>query len=163
MIDKEVGAVVAAVIVVVGVFATSQALLSGRVVEPFSELGLLGPGMKIGDYPREVVVGQPFRLFVYIGNREGKTMYYQVRVKLGDRASFINGTVPMEAPTLAKYERVLVHNQTVIYPVELAIDREGRGLRLVFELWAYDEQAGQFKYHGRWNQLWINATAPPAA
>ncbi|MEM1550585.1 MAG: hypothetical protein QXR13_01460, partial [Candidatus Bathyarchaeia archaeon] len=76
--DDEVLAVVAAIVVVGFVFGFSQFILSGRVVEPFSALGLLGPNMKIGDYPREVVVGVPFKLYLYVHNFEGRSVYYRI-------------------------------------------------------------------------------------
>jgi len=63
ILDEEVLAVIAALVLVSSVFA---------LVEPFSELGLLGPDGKIGDYPREVEAGAPFSLNVYVGNHEGK-------------------------------------------------------------------------------------------
>ena len=76
--DEEVLAVLTAIVIVVGVFAGVQALSTGRVIEPFSELGLLGPSGKIGDYPREVVAGMPILLNIYVGNHEGRTMYYKL-------------------------------------------------------------------------------------
>jgi len=57
LLSEEVWAVVLAIIVVASVFAFSQAYLAGRVIEPFSELGVLGPHAKIADYPRRVVAG----------------------------------------------------------------------------------------------------------
>ena len=51
----EVWAVILAIMIVASVFAVAQAITAGRVVEPFSELGLLGPKMKIGDYPTRAV------------------------------------------------------------------------------------------------------------
>ncbi|MEM2622963.1 MAG: hypothetical protein QXI35_08890, partial [Candidatus Nezhaarchaeales archaeon] len=57
LLDEEVLAVLAAIIVVSATFAVAQALSIGVVREPFSELGLLGPAGLIGDYPRQVDAG----------------------------------------------------------------------------------------------------------
>lgn len=159
LIDEEVTAVVLVIIVVVGVFTFSQVFLAGRVVEPFSELGVLGAKMKIGDYPKEVLVNESFKLYLYIGNHEGRIMYYTVYVKLGNRSTVINETVPADAPIIVFYEAILSHNETTIIPMNIKIDKPGRNVRLIFEMWIYDD--GFLKYHGRWCQLWLNVTAPP--
>lgn len=159
MIDEEVKAVVSAIIIVALVFAVSQMFLAERIVEPFSEIGLLGPKKKIGDYPREVIVGEPIKLYLYLGNHEGKVMYYVILVKLGNRSTFVNSTIPADAPVIDVYERILAHNETCLIPVILRINRTGINLRLIFEMWIYDENL-ELKYHGRWLQLWINVTKP---
>ncbi|HRR54707.1 MAG TPA: hypothetical protein P5290_05120, partial [Candidatus Methanomethylicus sp.] len=76
MIDEEARAVTLAIIAIIGVAAVSQAIVAGRVVEPFSALGTLGPNMKIGDYPKTVLVNETFRLYFYIENQEGRAMFY---------------------------------------------------------------------------------------
>ena len=156
MIDEEVTAVVLAIIVVFGVFSVSQVFLAGGVVEPFSELAILGPNQKIGDYPKNLTAGEEFDLYLYIGNHEGRVMHYRVYVKLGDQSSTINETVPLDVSPIEEYEQILLHNQTWLEPITLHIDEPGMNYRLVFEMWVYDID-GMFAYHGRWNQLWLNA------
>ncbi len=160
MIDEEVRAVILALALVAGVFAASQTLQSGRVVEPFSEIGLLGPGMKIGDYPRNVLVNETFRLYLYLGNHEGRVMYYTVLVKLGDGSTLINETTHAEAPVIDEYEAILPHGQNITIPVDLRLPKPAANARLIFELWRLEE--GELRYHGRWLQLWMNVTAPKA-
>jgi len=150
VLDGKVLAVIAALVLVSSVFA---------LVEPFSELGLLGPGGKIGDYPREVEAGAPFSLNVYVGNHEGKTVYYRVLVKLGDNSSVINGTVPLAAEPILDVRAILSHNSSKTIPVNLTLYEPAVRLRLVFEMWIFNESAGGFSYYGRWNQLWLNVTA----
>lgn len=160
IIDEEVMAVILAVLVVAGAFACSQAFLANRAVEPFSELGILGPNMKIGDYPRELVAGEPFTLYLYVGNHEGRVMYYAILAKLGNKTTPINSSEPMDAPVLARYEVVLLNGRNWTRPITLSIGEPGVNYRLVFELWAYDEHIHNFKYTGRWCQLWLNVTRP---
>ncbi|MEM0313395.1 MAG: DUF1616 domain-containing protein [Candidatus Bathyarchaeia archaeon] len=162
ILNDEVLAVIAAILLVSAVFAAVQVLNAGRVVEPFSELGLLGPEGKIADYPRVVEAGQPFRLNVYVGNHEGRVMYYRVLVKVGDRNSTINATVPLAAEPFMEVRSILAHNTSEIIPVDVVLDSPGDGVRLVFEMWAYNETVGGFSYHGRWNQLWLNVTGEGA-
>ena len=159
LIDEEVMAVVLAVLVVVGGFSASQTLFAGRIVEPFSKLGVLGPERKIGGYPRKVAVGENFTLYLYVGNHEGRVMYYAVLVKLGDANMSVSDVEPMDAPVMVRFEVVLPHGGNWTRPVTLSIGEPGLNRRLVFELWAYDIGAQGFKYHSRWCQLWLNVTA----
>lgn len=158
--DEEVLAVIMAIAVVAAVFAASQALYAGRVAEPFSELGLLGPAGKIGDYPRSVEAGSPILLNVYIGNHEGRAVYYKVLVKVGDASSTVNASRPLSAEPIMDVRAVLRHNSSRVIPVNVTLYEPGIRRRLVFEMWIYDEDAGAFRYHGRWNQLWVNVTEP---
>jgi len=161
MVDEEVTAVVLAVLVVVGVFAVSQTVFAGGVVEPFSELGVLGPNKKIGDYPRELAADEPFNLILYLGNHEGRVMYYRVLVKLGDRTSNVTDTKPLDAPILASYESIIGNGGNQTIPITLSLGEAGLNWRLLFELYIYNTEMDGFEYHGRWCQLWLNVTQPP--
>jgi len=146
---------------VAGVFAVAQLVASGRVVEPFSALGLLGPKMKIGDYPKNVLVNQTINLYLFVDNHEGRVMYYVIYAKLGNRSTVINENVSADAPILDAYEVVLPHGENATIPVSLRIMKPYTNARLIFEMWVYDPEDGKLRYHGRWVQLWINVTAPP--
>ena len=159
--DEEVLAVVAAIVIVASVFAVVQAINAGRVTEPFSELGLLGPNKKIADYPREVVAGSQFQLYSYIGNHEGKTMFYKILVKAGNRTLALNETKPLNIEPFMTIYTVLQHNSSAIIPLNITLYTPMENVRLVFEMWVYNETLKSFTYYGRWNQLWLNVTKPP--
>ncbi|MBC7090491.1 MAG: DUF1616 domain-containing protein [Nitrososphaeria archaeon] len=159
--DEEVLAVVAAIVIVASVFAVVQAINAGRVAEPFSELGLLGPNKKIADYPREVVAGSQFQLYSYVGNHEGKTMFYKILVKAGNRTTLVNETTPLNVEPFMTVYTVLQHNSSIIIPLNITLYTPMENVRLVFEMWAYNETLDSFTYYGRWNQLWLNVTKPP--
>jgi len=160
LIDDEVKAVVLAIIIVAGVFSIAQLVASERVVEPFSALGLLGPKMKIGDYPKNVLVNQTINLYLFVDNHEGRVMYYVIYAKLGNKSTVINENVSAAAPILDVYEVVLPHGANATIPVSLKISKPRTNARLIFEMWIYDPESGELRYHGRWVQLWINVTAP---
>jgi len=160
--DEEVLAVITAIIIVATIFTAAQIINSGRVTEPFSALGLLNKNAKIGDYPREVVAGTPFQLNVYIENHEGKTMYYKILVKLGNKTSIINETTPLNTQPILELRTILPHNTSIIIPVNITIYQPTTNLRLVFEMWIFNETTQTFTYYNRWNQLWLNITKPPA-
>ena len=158
MIDEEVKIVALALIAVMAGIAVYPVLSANRIVEPFSELGVLGPNGKLGDYPRLVEVGEPISLFLYVGNEEGRAEYYQVQVKLGSQAQNVSDATPLDAPILAKYDIVLMSGQNVTRPVTLSLPQPGINLRLVFEMHIYDGDSGGLVYNYRWVQLWMNAT-----
>ena len=162
IIDDEVKAIFLVVILVVGVFTVSQALAGGRIVDPFSELAVLGPNQKITDYPRTVVTGQFFHLYLYVGNQEGHVMFYRIMVKLdlGGQTGNVSDTQPLETTPLAFYEQVIQHGGNYTTPITLSLTEAGLNQRLVFELWAYNEDTNQFHYHSRYCQLWLNVTQP---
>jgi len=157
IIDEEVWAVILAIIVVSAVFAISQICISGRVVEPFSELGILGSKMKIGDYPRELVLGEKAKLYIYVGNHMGRPMYYIVKIKIGNRTTPVD---PAPIPPIKVYEKILDDNSTWIFPFQISFNETGLNYRLIVELWIYNSTSNQIEYHSRWCQLWINVTQP---
>lgn len=132
---------------------------SHHVSEPFSELGILGPHMKIADYPSSVVAGRNFTLYLYVGNHEGHLEYYNVLVKLGDRNSTINENVSLDSTPIYTFSMMLVNNQTYLQPITLSIPHPGTNIRLVFELWAFNASTDTFTYTGIYNQLWLNVTS----
>ncbi len=155
IVDEEVWAVILAIIVVGGVFAVSQAYLSGRVIEPFSELGLLGKNMKIGDYPKNLLVGENATFYVYVGNHMGRPIYYIVEVKLGSKNTSID---PCPLHPIYTFEKILMNNETWIFRVDLPLEKPGLNQRIIVELWIYNESTGSIQYNSRWTQLWINVT-----
>ncbi|MCD6235469.1 MAG: DUF1616 domain-containing protein [Thaumarchaeota archaeon] len=160
MIDDEVKAVVLAIIIVAGVFAVAQLATSGRVVEPFSALGLLGPEKKIGDYPKEVLANQTINLYLFVDNHEGRVMYYVIYAKLGNKSTVINENVSASAPILDTYEVILPHGENATIPVSIKIPKPYTNARLIFEMWVYDPENRSVSYYGRWVQLWLNVTSP---
>lgn len=159
-IDRKISYVLILVIASLSLLTAVPPILPERIVEPFSELGILGPNMKLGDYVEEVGVGEAFSLFLYVGNHEGRVMYYRTLVKVGREADFASETDPMDAPVLAEFEHVILNKGNSTTPVNLSIDRPGINSRLVLELYKYDEGVNDFVYSGQWVQIWMNVTAP---
>jgi hypothetical protein len=58
---------------------------------------------------------------------------------------------------------VLSHNSSQIIPVNITLYEPANRVRLVFELWMFNESAGSFTYRGCWSQLWLNVTKPRLA
>lgn len=129
---------------------------SESVTEPFSELGILGPNMKIGDYPRELLVGQDFNLFLYVGNQEGSSNYYRVYAKLIHSNQTLTEETPIDSPARFYWETLLTYGSDALIPITMRIEEAGVDTRLVFELWRYDTDTHDFVYHKRHVQLWLD-------
>ena len=156
-----------------------MALLRSRE-EPFFALAVLGEeGMAERYYPGDdprIEVGEEVRWTVYLYNHMGETRYVAVRVKL------LNSTVlapnstscsPSLAPVVYEVRRVMMHNQTWLFPFSwsiLKVEQVGDFLdvrsfsangdsidthvvalygfdyRVVLELWVYDEGLRDFRF-----------------
>ena len=147
------------ILLLIAGFTIFQAVFADRIVEPFSELGVLGPNMRLGDYPRELVTGEEFDLYLYLGNHEGRVMYYRVALKLGDQSMNVSDTEALNVPVFRFYDQVLQDQMNATLPLSLSLNEAGDNIRLVFELHRYDSEARDFIYHS-WIQLWFNVTAP---
>jgi len=157
MSDVEFKAVALAIIGLMAVIAIYPIFAEQRrVIEPFSELGLLGPNMKLGDYPTELTIGQNFNLYLYVGNHEGGVRYFRVLAKLGGLSSSVSDSSALDAPILASWDCILPNEGNSTTPIILSIPTAGLYQRLVFELYQYEPANGNFAYNQRWTQLWLN-------
>lgn len=154
----QVCAAVLGIILIVAVFVAAQYFLAGSTGETFSELGILGPNMTLGDYPKEVVAGDAVNLYVYVGNQMGRPVHYTVMIKIGDNNTNVN-PAPIE-PTM-ELERIMLQNENWTSPVNIKLTQAGLNQRIIFELWTYNETTNNIDYSQIWGQVWLNVTAPP--
>jgi uncharacterized membrane protein len=160
LMDERIQVAIIAVLLGYAALTAAPIALGERVVEPFSELGLLGPYMKLGDYPRTVEAGEAIDLYLYLGNHEGSVQYYRVDAKVGDRMTNVSDTEPYPGTPVYRYERVLMDETNHTEPVTVSLSEPGENWRLVFELYRYDQEVRGFAYQGNWVQLWLNVTEP---
>lgn len=158
MRDDEAKAVALVVIVLMGLVSVYPILEGRMVVEPFSELAVLGPNKRLGDYPHQVAAGQKINLYLYVGNHEGAVEYFRILAKLGDRSSNVSDISPLDAPLLLSWDLILPNDGNATQPITLSVPNPGLDQRLVFELHIYDSELGSFIYNKRWTQLWLNVT-----
>src|SRR5712692_2773588 len=157
MMNRQTGIavlVLANIVIVVGVVAP---LLPTRE-ERFSELGILGPNMKVGGYPRSTPVNQSFLLYGFVANHEGIVENYQLMVKLGNQSTLVTNATYAVATLLTTYWHILSENATWLFPMNLTIGHAGVNMRVIFELWSYNVSTSSFAYTGLWNQVWMNVT-----
>jgi len=157
--DDEVLAVVLALIVVGSVFGVAE-LLRPRVTEPFTALGLLNENLKIGDYPSKVVAGQNITLGIFVDNHMGYPIYYRVVFKVGDNTTLPTNSTESPMPPLKYWEGFLDHDANTTFLIHISVSEVGRKA-LIFELWTYDPEAGEWRYSGRWNHLYVDVVEAP--
>ncbi len=126
--------------------------------EQFSQLAILGPNRVIGVYPTTVRIGEPFLLYVYVGNYQGSVQYYRVFIKAGNQSTMVSNSTAAPVPVVFSYSIVLDNNQNATFPISLSMDHSGLFQKLILELWAFNTIRSDFVYTGKWNQLWINVT-----
>jgi len=153
LVSGEVWAVIISVILLVTVFSASEIYYSTKVIEPFSELGILGPNMMIDDYPTNVTIGERIDLNIYVANNLGRLTYYVVMVKQRDGDSSLD---PAPGSADATFDLILLHKDEKIFAFNMTIEKPGLNQRLIFELWTYDAESDQLKYHDRFGWIWIN-------
>ena len=156
--DRAVTACALGAIIIVGAIISAQYFLAGTVPQPFSELAVLGPNGKIGNYTSSVAAGQNFTLDLYVGNHEGQVTYYRVYVKLGNISSVVDRNVSLSAPSIAVYDVFLKDSQTVVHPMTFELSKVGAEQKLVFELWTFSAVKDDFAYAHSWNQIILNVT-----
>jgi hypothetical protein len=88
--------------------------------EKFSELWVLGPRHKTGDYPFNVTAGVNYLVYVGVGNHLGSSAYYLVYVKFGNETeplpNLTSGTPSILAP-LYEYHVLLGDNSSSEVPL----------------------------------------------
>jgi uncharacterized membrane protein len=157
-LDRETASLALAVVTILAVFAAVAPLLPSNS-EPFSELGVLGPGQVIGGYPTTAVVGQSVLLYTYVGNHEGAVGYYEVLIKAGNQSTQVSNSTSADAPLLLTHSLVLADNSSTVFPVTVSMPTAGLDQRLIFELWLFNSTTSQFAYTGLWNQIFLNVTS----
>ncbi len=153
--DEETTLLIAAILLVAGTVSVYLIYFGDRVVMPYSEIGILGTNMMIGDYTTEPELGEDIGLNIYLGNYEGRLMYYTVLVKLSDATEDV-GSEPLDAPVLGTYSAVVAHGENHTIQFQTRLHDIVPNQRLVFELHAYNGETQAIEYTGRWTHLWLN-------
>ncbi len=160
ILDEEVFAVIMAIIVVGSVFGIAQ-VLRPSVVEPFTAIGLLNEECKIGDYPEIVVAGENITLCIFVHNYMGYPIYYKVVYKIGTNETLPTQNTSSPEPPVMEWKGFLDHNENTTFKVAITVDRPGKKIALIFELWLYDPDKDTWVYSGRWVHLYVDVLEAP--
>jgi uncharacterized membrane protein len=155
---EQLCAIILAITVVIAFISVSGYLPLSTSSEKFSELGILGPNMQLGDYPSKVVASETIQLYGYVGNQMGQPMYYTVKTLLGNNQTAINPAT--NATTIQEYSQVIPNNGTWTFPISITLNQAGDNQRIIFELYSYNQTTHLSQYEQRWGQIWVNVTSP---
>lgn len=180
--DKELKIAALSLIALLAIIAIMQPVISSYDNYGFSELAVLGPippsppqlptcnqsQVELGNYPRNVSIGEQSCLFGYIENHEGYSVYYEFVVKLGNESTLVSNTTAANAPIVFTNYVLVQNNQSSLFRIGTSPYEWGNGLlsptdqginqRLIFELWSYNMHDAAFVYTGIWNEVWLNVT-----
>ncbi len=159
IVDEEVFAVILAVVVVVSVLGI--ALSIPRNPEPFTAIGLLDQNCRIGNYPREVPVGYPIELCVFISNNLGRPALLQARIKISYNGSIPTNTTPLAMDGVLNITVFLPHEGNTTRKFSVTLPEAGERIVIAGELWEMDLDSGKWLYTGRYVFIRVNATGTP--
>lgn len=95
--------------------------------EKFTEFYILGSGKKAADYPRTLIPGESYPMYIGIGNHEYRNISYTVEVHslsmLTDDAGNLSYIERMNL--LDRRIEQVSHNETVVFPYNLTIHQPG--------------------------------------
>lgn len=160
IMDKEVQAVIVALVVVASVFSVAM-LFRGGAGEAFDAIGLLDENCKIGEYPQQLTIGGNATLCIFVDNHMGRAEYYKVVYRIGTNETLPSNTTSSPEPALGEWRLLLADGENTTFKVTVPFDpprdywNRGR-VALIFELWRYDAQAGEWVYSGRWVHLYVH-------
>ncbi len=164
ILDDEVFAVIMALVVVGSVFAVAN-IVRPEVTEPFTAIGLLNEECVIGDYPKNVFVGQNVSLCIFLHNHMGYPILAQVRFKIGTNDTIPTNTTPSPQPTITNFTFILGHDENITKKISVIIAANesmiGKRIALIFELWQYDTDRDTWVYTGRWTHLYVLLSEAP--
>ena len=143
--------------------------------ERFSELWILGPGHMAEDYPFGVYAGEPYRVYLGVGNHMGELAYYSVCVKFRNQTEPLPDSLnalPSALEPVFEYRFFLSDNATWEKAVLFSFDgvsfggnvsRVSRflvdGYAVDFEKVAVWDESNSGFYYQLFFELWIyNAT-----
>ena len=158
-----------------------------KKIEPFFTISVLGVDSKISNYfpdnNQNIETGNEIKWSIYLYNHMGESKYISVRIKLLNSTMIApNATISKPSPYLPIYEfrRILLHNETYIYPLEwsilkvidnnnsiiiknIIINEEiveanaisiNGNFRFVIELWMWDTNTRDFIFGWRDNYIY---------
>jgi len=144
------------------VAATGLTLISVWLLPPPEQtaaIAILNENRQAGPYPTNVTLYSNITLYVEVDNLMGSVQYFYVRVKLATANTMANATHPSPAPQLYEAERILLHGESWVFPLELNMTTPGVNFRLTFELWRYNPASDAVVYMGIWVHLPLNVTS----
>jgi hypothetical protein len=158
-----------------------------KTSQPFSELWIMDANHMAEDYPFNVSVNQPIKIFLGAGNHMGVSSYYLINVKFRNQTQPLpdsNNSQPSPLPSLFELRFLLADGETWenllnFTLLDAYVSRGNNMVRQIsvngmisnvncaslnpyfemfFELWRYDVTTEELQYHNRFVSVWLNIT-----
>jgi uncharacterized membrane protein len=125
--------------------------------EGYSTISLLDANGKAENYPELVIIGEnnTFSVTVNVENHMGKTLPFEVRVKITEQAS---PDFPVQGSRALYVNVVTLENGGKWNTTATATIDKPNNYMVVYELWAQNENAGALEFTGNACVLNIEAT-----
>ncbi len=123
----------------------------------YTEMAILGPTGKIGEYTHQVQIGEDLTFNIYLENHEKNTKLYKIKIKLVENSSLGNTLPPFDVNTMSSYLIILEDDTNTTYPINIVIDQPFSG-KLVAELYMFDVRNNSYLYHDMWVAIWMKTT-----
>jgi uncharacterized membrane protein len=161
ILDDEVFAVIMAIVIIGSVLGVIS-IIGVSSGERFTAIGLLNEECKIGSYPAQVNIGSNLTLCLYVYNHMDRPIYYKIIYKVGSNNTLPTNTSPSSEPVIDSWKGLLNNNENLTMKVEIPVRIAGNvsssRVALIFELWIYDIDSGNWIYTGRWVHLYVSLT-----
>ena len=144
-------------LILVSILVASYYVLLRPPQKGFMTICLLDSHKKAVNYPELLVINQnnTFNVWVTVENHMGKTLPFEVRLKITEDA---NPTFPVAAEAKNAYAATLENGGKWETSATTTIEKPGNYM-VVFELWAYDEESGALQFTGNACVLNVEAEA----
>lgn len=148
---------IAIVLIFVAALATGYYFWTRGPPERYYTISILDSNGQAVDYPELVVIGEnnTFTVPVTVENHMGKTMEFDVRVKVTGQATSV---FPIGSRPYILYIETLENGEKWTTNVTATIDQTG-SFMVEYELWAQDEESGAFEFTDNACVLSIEAIA----
>jgi uncharacterized membrane protein len=119
--------IILVLVIIVALVTTIYVIVSPKEGEHFSEFYILGENRTAADYPDQIIAGIPSPMFIGVGNHEYQNVTYTIET-WATQTEFdttTNTSTILSMDPLARTSLVLSHNETVVIPYNLSINKAG--------------------------------------
>jgi uncharacterized membrane protein len=112
---------------IIAIITTACVIVFPKEGERFSEFYLLGEKQKSFDYPAMIITGQPYQVYIGLGNHEHRNVTYTIETwTLRTEFDNVTNTTSIQLmDPLYRQSLVLSHNETIIIPYTLFVNKTG--------------------------------------
>ena len=125
-------------------------------ISKYSEIALLGPNGKVGEYQNQVKLGERLPFSIYLANYEANVELYRLEVKLVQNTTLANNppynTIPIFTDIV-----VLDNEKNTTRTIDASLSNPFNG-KLVIELYKFDSDTGTYLFNNRWISAWLKTT-----